>query len=129
MGNLLSTKDRYIPRNDPQRPKDRIFLFDTLGNDDVQPFYVDFDDPQSLERELRRFNMAGKRNTEHTIWQFIPASLSAKRHKNFLERERRLRLENNTSEETETEEQDVNATEHSEQKKKKKNTLKKEHID
>ncbi|KAK6530282.1 hypothetical protein TWF694_003644 [Orbilia ellipsospora] len=63
MGNLPTSepKERYVPRQDPQRPKDRIYLQCTLGNHGLlsPPFYVDFDDPESLERELRRFNMAG----------------------------------------------------------------------
>ncbi|KAJ6261717.1 60S ribosomal protein L31 [Drechslerella dactyloides] len=45
--------------NDPH-PPDKILVDHTIGIDfGPQPFYVDFEDPESLVRELKRYNIAG----------------------------------------------------------------------
>ncbi|KAK6347322.1 hypothetical protein TWF696_007392 [Orbilia brochopaga] len=52
----------YRPRTDPDRPKDEVLLLATYWTGLFEPepkLYVDFDDEESLLRELKRFDIAG----------------------------------------------------------------------
>ncbi|KAK6512953.1 hypothetical protein TWF506_009115 [Arthrobotrys conoides] len=64
MGQLVSSPYAYSPPSDSDpHPPDMIPILDTIGsphqNRDGEVFYVDFGDPQSLVRELKRYHMAG----------------------------------------------------------------------
>ncbi|KAK6330110.1 hypothetical protein TWF718_003538 [Orbilia javanica] len=61
MGQLFSTRSRYAyitPDKPPPDLPDSFFIDDTNGSEDGI-FYVNFSDPGSLVRELRRHHMAG----------------------------------------------------------------------
>ncbi|KAF3171757.1 hypothetical protein TWF788_009661 [Orbilia oligospora] len=63
MGQLFSSPYEYSPPSDSNHPPDMIPMLDTIGsrdrNRDGEVFYVDFSDPESLVRELKRYHMVG----------------------------------------------------------------------
>ncbi|KAJ6261719.1 hypothetical protein Dda_2517 [Drechslerella dactyloides] len=69
MGQTISASLGLGSPPDEDHPPDRIIVRDISGRGYFDPFYVDFDDPESLVRELKRYNIAGTANTsayDHT---------------------------------------------------------------